>query len=96
MSLKSPVLALCSQNRQQGGYGDGIGNTHLDSLKESGDLEYTCDVALFLVGSRDRPAIAPAQAVDLGVRKNRDGDVGVVHLIFRPDISRFREEESNA
>src|ERR1019366_3960336 len=42
MGLKSPVLALSSQNRQMGNYGDGTGRTHLDSVKESGDLEYTC------------------------------------------------------
>ena len=95
MGLKSPVLALSSQNRQMGNYGDGTGRASLDSLKESGDLEYMCDAALFLVGSRERQATHPARALELDVRKNRDGDTGLVHLNFRPDISRFREEEKN-
>jgi replicative DNA helicase len=95
MSLKSPLLAISSQNRQQGSYGDGTGRTSLDSLKESGDLEYMCDAALFLVGSTKRTATPPARALDLDVKKYRDGDTGIVHLIFRPDISRFREEEQN-
>jgi len=93
MSLKSPVLAISSQSRQQGSYGDGTGKTSLDSFKESGGLEYACDVALFLVGSKKRTATSPARALELDIRKNRDGDTGVVHLIFRPDISRFWEEE---
>jgi replicative DNA helicase len=96
IALKSPVVALSSQNRQQGAYGDGAGRTSLDSLKESGDLEYMSDAALFLVGSQVRKATPPARALDLDVRKNRDGDTGIVHLVFRPDISRFREEERNA
>ncbi len=95
MSLKSPVLVLSSQNRQMGNYGDGTGRTSLDSLKESGDLEYMCDAALFLVGSKERTTTHPARALELDVRKNRDGDTGQVHLIFRPDISHFREEETN-
>jgi replicative DNA helicase len=95
-ALKSPVLALSAQNRQQGAYGDGPGRTGLDSLKESGDLEYMCDTALFLVGSRKRAAIPPARALELEVKKHRDGDTGLVFLIFRPDISRFREADRDA
>jgi replicative DNA helicase len=96
MGFRSPVMVLSSQNRQQGGYGDGGGRSSLDSFKESGDLEYTADVALFLVGSRSPTAVPPAHAVELNVRKNRDGDTGTIHLIFRPDISRFREQERDA
>jgi replicative DNA helicase len=94
--LKAPVLALSSQNRARGSYGDGTGKTSLDSLKESGDLEYLCDAALFLVGTDKRSATPPARAVELSIRKNRHGDLGLVHLIFRPDSSRFREEERDA
>ena len=96
MRLRSPVLAISSQNREQGGYGDGTGRTSLDSLKESGDLEYMCDVAMFLVGSKNRSTMPPARAVELSVKKNRHGETGLVQLVFRPDISRFREEEAYA
>jgi replicative DNA helicase len=88
------VVALASQNRAQGHYGNGKGLAALDSLKESGDLEYTADVVLFLTESGERTALAPARAVDLTVAKNRHGDTGRVPLIFRPDLGILREEAS--
>ena len=94
LRLQSPVVALASQNRAQGHYGNGKGLAALDSLKESGDLEYTADVVLFLTESGERTALAPARAVDLTVAKNRHGDTGRVALIFRPDLGILREEAS--
>ena len=35
LGLHSPVLALASQNRSAGNYGNGKGTAALDSLKES-------------------------------------------------------------
>lgn len=87
----SPVLAISSQNRDAGGYGRGRGSASLDSLKESGDLEYGADAVLFLVQT-DRPADPPARALDLVVSKNRYGaSETVVPLIFRPDRGEMRE-----
>ena len=85
--LDSPVLIISSQNRP------GQGKANLTSLKESGDLEYSADTALFLTSDRDNEAIPPARAVKLSVEKNRYGDKGVVNLIFRPDRGVFRERE---
>jgi replicative DNA helicase len=48
LRLRSPLLAVASQNRSAGNYGNGKGTAALDSLKESGDLEYAADVVLFL------------------------------------------------
>jgi replicative DNA helicase len=90
--LRSPVFALASQNRAQGNYGNGKGAVALDSLKESGDLEYTADAVLFLTEAQERRATPPARAVDLSVAKNRHGDTGKVELIFRPDLGILREE----
>jgi replicative DNA helicase len=95
--LGSPVLALASQNRAQGSYGGtdnekGRGNAALDSLKESGDLEYMADVVLFLTESGKRSVTPPARAIDLTIAKNRHGDTGMVQLIFKPDAGEFREE----
>jgi replicative DNA helicase len=90
--LDSPVLALASQNRAQGDYGDGNGTASLDSLKESGDLEYAADAVMFLTRSKKRQSVAPARALDLTLAKNRSGDIGKVDLIFRPDLGIFREE----
>ncbi len=67
------------------------GAAALDSLKESGDLEYTADAVLFLTQAKESQATPPARAVDLTLAKNRNGDIGKVELIFRPDIGDFRE-----
>jgi replicative DNA helicase len=92
LGLHSPVLALASQNRSAGNYGTGKGSAALDSLKESGDLEYAADVVLFLTEAQERLATPPARAVDLTVAKNRHGDTGKVGLIFRPDLGTMRAE----
>lgn len=88
--LRSPVLALASQNRAEGRYGETKGSAELASLKESGDLEYGADLVLFLTPA-DRQAIAPARAVDVTIAKNRNGSTGRVELIFRPDIGTLLE-----
>lgn len=86
--LNSPVLALSSLNRNSKYSG-----ADLDSLKESGDLEFTADVVIFEVRNEERIAVAPAVAIDLKIAKQRFGPEGVsVPLIFRPDIGLFREE----
>jgi len=61
LRLRSPVLALASQNRSAGNYGNGKGTAALDSLKESGDLEYAADVVLFLTEAQERCATPPAR-----------------------------------
>lgn len=92
--LDSPILAISSQNRASGNYGNGGGKAALDSLKESGDLEYSADAALFLTEASERQVEAPARALELTVRKQRHGPTGAVPLIFRPDQGTFREEDS--
>ncbi len=95
LQLKSPVLTLSSQNRAQGNYGNGKGTAALDSLKESGDLEYTADAVLFMTEAQERIATPPARAVDLTVAKNRDGETGRIELIFMPKIGILREVVHN-
>jgi len=90
MQLRSPVLAIASQNRGAK-YSDG-GRANLDTLKESGDLEYGADVVGILTEPDDRQATDPAAAVDLTVAKNRNGETGRVELIFRPDRGTMRPE----
>lgn len=90
--LHSPVVALASQNRAEGDYDGKKGSANLASLKESGDLEYSADVVLFLTPAKERSAISPARAVDLTIGKNRNGATGKVELVFRPDIGTLREE----
>jgi len=87
LRIDSPMLVISSQNRP------GQGTANLISLKESGDLEYSADTALFLVENKQRTVTPPARAVDLVVEKNRYGDKGTIPLIFRPDVGIFREED---
>lgn len=90
--LKNPVLAIVSQNRDKGDYGlNGKGGATLDSLKESGDLEYAADVVMFLTRSWERNTTEPNRAVDLTVAKNRNGEIGKVELVFRADVGTMRE-----
>jgi replicative DNA helicase len=94
--IDCPILAISSQNRAQGNYGAGRGSAQIDSLKESGDLEYSADSVIFL-HQAERTAAPPAIALDLTISKNRFGPVGVVPLIFRANLGQIREEErSNA
>lgn len=87
--LNSPVILISSQSRA------GQGTNQKTSLKESGGLEYSADSVWFLVKDEKRQAIPPARAVNLCIEKNRYGDTGTVHLIFKPHIGTFAEEEKN-
>ena len=73
-------------------YGNGKGTAALDSLKESGDLEYAADVVVFLTEAQERLGTPLVQAVALTVAKNQHGDTVKVGLIFRPDLGTMREE----
>jgi replicative DNA helicase len=86
MRLDSPVIVISSQNRP------GQGTSNLTSLKESGDLEYSADTAMFLVEAKRRRAVPPDRALDLVIEKNRYGDRGEIEFIFKPDIGIFREQ----
>ena len=94
MQLRSPVLAISSQSRSAG-YSGG-GSADLDTLKESGDLEYGADVVAILTEPDERQATDPAAPVDLTVAKNRNGETGRVELIFRPDRGTMRPESQHA
>jgi replicative DNA helicase len=96
MRLRSPVLALSSQNRSADYGKKGGGSARMDTLKESGDLEYSADAVAFLTESEERMATAPARALNLTVAKNRHGETGAVDLIFRPDWGSMRPESYHA
>jgi replicative DNA helicase len=87
LRLNSPVLAISSQNRP------GQGKANLSSLKESGDLEYSADSAMFLVEAEERHVGPGCRPVDLVLAKNRFGDRGQVSLVFKPAVGVLHEEE---
>lgn len=96
--LEAPVLAIASQNRASGSYGGGGGRAALDSLKESGDLEYAARVAMFLTSEDPEEAASPkaARSLTLAIRKNRFGPTGDVKLVFAPETGTFRVEAHQA
>ena len=89
IELKCPVLALSSQNRAGGDYGDGNGQTRIDSLKESGDLEYQADVLMFLTG-RAQPGTSSVRDLELAIKKGRAGEAGKISLVARYDQGSIR------
>lgn len=98
-SLGVPVLALAAQNRSAGDYGEGKGKAALDSLKESGDLEYGADAVLFLTHDPDRPVSAAAsevRPVKLTVAKNRHGETGTVPLLFDAARGIMRQDDGGS
>jgi len=82
--LNSPVLIISSQNRQQ------QGEARLSSFKESGDIEYSADTAIFLIREKQKDS-GEGRAVKLDILKNRFGDIGKVEMLFKPAKSIFRE-----
>jgi replicative DNA helicase len=88
--LDSPVLALSSLSRGVNNYG----KPTLESLKESGDLEFAADVVLLMGANEDDPTgNRLVRNVDLQVAKNRYGEAGrKVKLVFKPALGDFKEE----
>ena len=87
--LDSPVLAISSLSRGLNNYA----KPTLESLKESGDLEFTADVVLLLGAREEATGNRGARPVDLLVAKNRYGEAErKVSLVFRPALGDFREE----
>lgn len=83
--LELPVVAVASFNRDQYKKGSD-GHAHLSSFKESGGIEYSCDVAMFMefaaAGADWSEQKEEAQrkeaerAVTVKVAKNRNGPTG--------------------
>ncbi len=90
VTLDCPVLALCSQNRAGAG-DDYKADPKLESLKESGDLEYGADAVMFLTPAKDKREAPPAKALQLSVKKHRHGETGDVQLVMRYDIGTVAE-----
>jgi len=80
---KIPVLCLSSLARP-GRDQDGRRPTLAD-LRESGELEHDADIVIFL----HRAMLA--RETECIVAKNRDGAVGIVEMLFTPEIVSFAE-----
>ena len=86
--LNVPVLALSQLNRECENRGDKRPQLH--DLRESGDLEQTANVVLFLY--RDElynPDTEHRNIAEVHVAKNRDGSEGTINLWFEGHLTRF-------
>jgi replicative DNA helicase len=83
------VVAIASQNRS--GYTRSGDQGALASAKESGDIEYTCDVLMALNEDKNRTASASwLSPITLYIDKNRQGPKGVaIPLDFYADRQQF-------
>jgi len=81
--LDIPVLALAQLRRDVDDR-----RPHLGDFQHSSALEQDADVAILLAWNAQ---YGPAIPVDAIVAKNRDGEKGVIPLIFRPHLLKFTE-----
>ena len=93
--LDAPVLAIASVNRAAYNAKGGA----MEAFKESGDIEFSADIAAILVDDKDKGkgeenylgVMRNYRRVFLDVVKNRNGERGKIELYFFPEVSRFRE-----
>jgi replicative DNA helicase len=87
--LNIPVIALAQVNREVDKKADKIPT--LADLRESGDIEATADVVMFIhredYYKKDRSA--DDNMADIIIAKNRNGESGIVKLGFNKKIQKF-------
>ncbi len=91
--LDIPVIALSQLSRAVEQRPDKI--PRLSDLRESGEIEQTADVVMFI--HRDdyyNPQSERGNVAELIMAKQRNGPVGVVELVFRKEITKFCNKES--
>jgi replicative DNA helicase len=84
-ALKCPILLISSQNRERQGMAS------LASFKESGDIEYSADSALFLRRKDESVVNGASREVELALKKNRYGSTLTVRLVFTPQTGKIGE-----
>lgn len=97
--LDCPVVAISSINRAS--YDKG--KPGLDVFKESGDIEFSADVALVMTEDKEKSkgesnymgVMRKWKKVNLDVVKNRNGERARIGLEFYPEVSRFREVDKS-
>lgn len=91
--LKVPIMILCQLNRQAE---QGTGRPKLSHLRESGAIEQDADMVMLLHRERETDAGMTKEEVvqngiesELVIAKNRNGETGIVPLVFLPHYTRF-------
>lgn len=80
-----PILLLCQMNREAEKRSGG--KPQLSDLRDSGAIEQDADMVLFIHRNmRDKGA-------ELIIAKQRNGPIGSIPLIFRPELTRYEEQQ---
>ncbi|MDD3153780.1 MAG: replicative DNA helicase [Victivallaceae bacterium] len=83
--LNIPVLVLAQLNREVDKNATGNSRPRLNHLRESGTIEQDADIVAFLHRDRDATKDLPQDEgakAEIIVEKNRNGQTGVVNLLF--------------
>lgn len=78
-----PILCLCQLNRMA----DGEEEPQLSHLRESGAIEQDADMVMFL--APHKPTDLQRNNATLCVKKNRNGETGLLSLDWHPSQTRF-------
>jgi len=91
--LNVPVIAISQLSRAVEQRTDRI--PRLSDLRESGEIEQTADLVLFI--HREgyyNPQSDRGNVAEIIVAKQRNGPVGTIELVFRKEIAKFHSKES--
>ena len=91
--LEVPVVALSQLSRAVEQRTDRI--PRLSDLRESGEIEQTADVVMF-IHREDyyNPQSERGNVAEIIIAKQRNGPVGTIELVFRKEIAKFSSKES--
>jgi replicative DNA helicase len=94
--LNVPVIALSQLSRDIEKRPDQL--PKLSDLRETGEIEQTADLVLFIYHDQHYESNTTANSVPskLIIAKHRNGPVGSIDLVFRKDYSRFYGTETKA
>ena len=90
MELSVPVIALSQLSRASVEHGK-VREPFLSDLRDSGSLEQDADIVLMLHTEDINNEYIYEKHIDLFIRKNRDGKLGKVKMMYHGDYIRFGE-----
>ena len=61
----------------------------LSDLRESGSLEQDSDIVMFINKDEAKPTV-----IELSIAKHRNGEIGIVDLVFVPHLTKFTNAET--